>query len=243
MRVHCPTCLELFTPEEDLRSPPCGHVFHHECIQKWLRNKRGSAAGPDCPQCRKPADLNSLMRIYLAEADCDSQEDGDKDFERKLDDMEQRVELAEAERNSMFDRVVELEDDLKEKVEQLTKEKLEQTRMKSDFTVLREKLNRYESEKKETEKLKNKWLTSKKLLQDLEEKQGILKVKLSKSEKIREELEKQRKQAERDEQKAENELEYLNITSSPSSLVAAKWADEEFIPSSEDVESAVTLGG
>ena len=25
--------------------------------------------------------------------------------------------------------------------------------------------------------------------------------------------------------------------------VAAKWADEEFIPSSEDVESAVTLGG
>ena len=183
------------------------------------------------------------MRIYLAEADCDSQEDGDKDFERKLDDMEQRVELAEAERNSMFDRVVELEDDLKEKVKQLTKEKSEQTRMKSDITVLREKLNRYESEKKETEKLKNKWLTSKKLLQDLEEKQGILKVKLSKSEKIREELEKQRKQAGRDQQKAENELEYLNITSSPSSLVAAKWADKEFIPSSEDVESAVTLGG
>ena len=86
-------------------------------------------------------------------------------------------------------------------------------------------------------------MTSKKLLQDLEEKQGILKVKLSKSEKIREELEKQRKQAGRDQQKAENELEYLNITSSPSSLVAAKWADEEFIPSREDVESAVTLGG
>ena len=54
MHVHCPTCLELFTPKDDLRCPPCGHVFHHECIQKWLRNKRGSAAGPDCPQCRKP---------------------------------------------------------------------------------------------------------------------------------------------------------------------------------------------
>ena len=61
------------------------------------------------------------MKIYLAEADVDSEEDRDKEFERKLDDLEKKVELTEAERNSLFDRVVELEDDLKGKVEEITK--------------------------------------------------------------------------------------------------------------------------
>ena len=132
MRVHCPTCLELFTPEDDLCSPPCGHVFHHECIQKWLRNKRGSAAGSDCPQCRKPADLNSLMKIYLAEADIDSEED--KVLERKHEDLENEMELTAAERNSLLDRVVELENDLKGMVEELTKNHSETTRMENENT-------------------------------------------------------------------------------------------------------------
>ena len=116
--------IAIFTPEEDLRSPPCGHVFHHECIQRWLRNKRDSAAGPHCPQCRKPTDLNSLMRIFLAEADVDSEEDRDKEFERKINDLEKKVELTEAERNSLFDIVVELEDELKVKLEKLEKLKI-----------------------------------------------------------------------------------------------------------------------
>ena len=61
------------------------------------------------------------MKIYLAEADVDSEEDRDNKFGRKLDDLEKKVELTEAERNSLFDRVVELEDDLKGKVEEITK--------------------------------------------------------------------------------------------------------------------------
>ena len=155
MRVHCPTCLELFAPEDDLRSPPCGHVFHQECIQKWLRNRRGSDDGPNCPQCRKPVALNSMMKIYLAEADVDSQEDRDKDFEIKLDDLE-KVQLTEAERNSLLDRVVELEDDLKGKTKELTKNRSEITAMKNENTILSQKLSRCEREIGEARKIKDK---------------------------------------------------------------------------------------
>ena len=210
MRVHCPTCLELFAPEEDLRSPPCGHVFHHECIQKWLRSKRGSAAGPDCPQCRKPTDLNSLMRIYLAEADVDSEDD--KVLERKLEDLENEMKLTAAERNSLLDKVVELENDLKGKVEELTENHLETIRMKHENTILHQKLSQCESEIGETGKIKDKWLKSKKLLQELEEKQGVLKGKLSESVKKWDDSEKQRKLTEKDLRKAQNERDTFRKT-------------------------------
>ena len=205
MHVHCPTCLELFTTEDDLRSPPCGHVFHQECIQEWLRNKRGSGDGPNCPQCRKPTALNSLMKIYLAEADVVSQEDRDRDFERKLDDLERKIELTEAERNSLLDRVVELEDDLKGKTEELTKNRSEITAMKNENTILSQKLSRCEREIGEAGKIKDEWLQSKKSLQELEEKQIILKGKLHESVKNREESEKQRKVAEKHRNRADNE--------------------------------------
>ena len=64
------------------------------------------------------------MRIFLAEADVDSEEDRDKEFERKINDLEKKVELTEAERNSLFDIVVELEDELKVKLEKLEKLKI-----------------------------------------------------------------------------------------------------------------------
>lgn len=149
------------------------------------------------------------MKIYLAEADVDSEEDRDKEFERKLDDLEKKVELTEAERNSLFDRVVELEDDLKGKVEEITKHLSEITRMKNENTILRQKLTRCESEIGETGKIKDKWLKSKRMLQELEEKQGMLKGKLCEALKNKEELEKQMKLVEKHQKKAENERDLL----------------------------------
>ncbi|KAK4270668.1 hypothetical protein QN277_019446 [Acacia crassicarpa] len=49
----CSICLEEITPsdkeeeEGDVRIPkPCGHVYHHSCITKWLINHH------TCPLCR-----------------------------------------------------------------------------------------------------------------------------------------------------------------------------------------------
>ena len=110
MRVQCPTCLEVFTPEDDLQCPPCGHVFHGACIQQWLRSKQGSNTGPDCPQCRKPTDMKSLMKIYLAEADGeDSREERVKTLQRQIEDIHNKLEIKERENNSLSDRLEEFE--------------------------------------------------------------------------------------------------------------------------------------
>ena len=139
----------------------------------------------------------------------DSEEDRNKEFERKLEDSEKRVELREAERNSLRDRVEELEDDLKGKVEELTKHLSEITRIKNENTILCQKLTRCESEIGETGKIIDKWLKSKRMLQEFEEKQGILKGKLCESVKNKEELEKQMKLVEKHRKKAENERDLL----------------------------------
>ena len=42
----CPICLEYFNDKEKLAKLKCGHVFHIECIKKWISRES------NCPTCR-----------------------------------------------------------------------------------------------------------------------------------------------------------------------------------------------
>lgn len=52
----CPICLIEFEREDEVRTTPCKHCFHRECIDEWFRNEFS------CPMCRKKWDLRSEMR-------------------------------------------------------------------------------------------------------------------------------------------------------------------------------------
>ena len=197
MRVQCPTCLEEFTPEDDLQCPPCGHVFHRHCVQEWFDHKRAGGDRPDCPQCRKVTNVNKLMKIYLAEVECDSQEERERNFQRQIEDIKYKLEFKEGENNSLLDRVETLESNLIVKAAELNKNLVETNYIKNDQKVLIKKLLKFESEIEENEKLKGKWLKSKKMLQELEEKQGQLKIKLRQAETQRIEEERRRKEGEK----------------------------------------------
>ena len=45
----CYVCLGEYERGETLRTLPCGHAFHAECVDKWLLETRGA-----CPTCRAP---------------------------------------------------------------------------------------------------------------------------------------------------------------------------------------------
>jgi ankyrin repeat protein len=57
MDIACPTCLNPFTLECDISATKCGHVFHTNCIEKWLKTGKKT-----CPQCRKNC---IVMKLYL----------------------------------------------------------------------------------------------------------------------------------------------------------------------------------
>lgn len=43
----CPICIDAFDADSPIRETGCGHVFHEECLQDWLRRAR------TCPLCRE----------------------------------------------------------------------------------------------------------------------------------------------------------------------------------------------
>ena len=57
MNFYCPICLESFTSKCEISSTQCGHIFHSDCIQKWLKLKR------QCPFCLEKA--FSAHKIFL----------------------------------------------------------------------------------------------------------------------------------------------------------------------------------
>lgn len=46
--ITCSPCLENITRNESCIALKCGHRFHKDCMQQWLRNYARF-----CPNCRK----------------------------------------------------------------------------------------------------------------------------------------------------------------------------------------------
>lgn len=65
MRPVCVICTEIFLINSQISACPCGHVFHEECLFRWIRSSQST-----CPQCRaKVRESNVVKRLYLTEAD------------------------------------------------------------------------------------------------------------------------------------------------------------------------------
>jgi hypothetical protein len=45
----CPVCLEAYAAGETVRTVPCLHQFHIDCIDGWLQSNG------HCPVCKFPA--------------------------------------------------------------------------------------------------------------------------------------------------------------------------------------------
>ena len=51
----CVICMEKYKINEDIKTLPCFHIFHKDCIEQWLK------AGKDtCPICKNKVNNNDL---------------------------------------------------------------------------------------------------------------------------------------------------------------------------------------
>ena len=60
MDIACPTCLNPFSMYCDISATHCGHLFHTNCVTKWLQTGKKS-----CPSCRENCTLKKLIKLYL----------------------------------------------------------------------------------------------------------------------------------------------------------------------------------
>ena len=57
----CLDCMESFTSKCDVSTTTvCNHVFHTECVAKWLQNDK-------CifPQCKKPCTYDQFVKTFF----------------------------------------------------------------------------------------------------------------------------------------------------------------------------------
>ena len=54
----CCICVEEFKNNMEVKQTPCLHVFHNDCLNKWVETK---IANPDCPSCRQPFDIKKEL--------------------------------------------------------------------------------------------------------------------------------------------------------------------------------------
>jgi len=134
MRLQCSTCLERMSPEEDLGSTPCGHVFHMVCVLQWFENKK------NCPQCRTPVRNGGLRKIFLADTEDGDGGENTPDLQSALDAAKLQLRIKEAERSKLFTRNQELE-------AQSLKQKSEIQKMEVSGKKLREKFEGLQSQK------------------------------------------------------------------------------------------------
>tara|TARA_B100000674_G_C37525161_1_gene771233 strand:- start:58 stop:672 length:615 start_codon:yes stop_codon:yes gene_type:complete len=56
----------------------CGHIFHHKCIQSWVKTNIRTGETPSCPKCRiciidnSILDLENEQKIYYYSSDSDT---------------------------------------------------------------------------------------------------------------------------------------------------------------------------
>ena len=113
------------------------------------------------------------------------------------------MEVKDVENVSLTERVQKLEDELKLKTEEMRAQQKQTDMIVNEDRIIRHKLQKCENEMRENEKFKDKWLQYKRMLQELEEKQGNLKLKLTEALKLKDESEKRRREANKMREQAE----------------------------------------
>jgi len=69
MNIACSICLESFILTSGIHTTRCGHVFHYECIRKWLESEIQQIGIQHCPQCREKCAINQITRLCFSEND------------------------------------------------------------------------------------------------------------------------------------------------------------------------------
>lgn len=117
--IRCPIC--YLTEQTEWAIPPCGHVFHEECLNKWYKQSKKS----QCPTCRKSG---KAVRIHLTYAELSASQVNSEEAERLIDVIKEK----EASEARMVGNVADLKEQLgvvKSEVDKIHANYLRQKRM------------------------------------------------------------------------------------------------------------------
>lgn len=94
MQITCSICSDLLVEKDTVVATSCGHLFHHQCLIKWLERSKS------CPQCRAKSNEKSLNRIFFNVNHNGNMEDTNT-LQNKLDSAEFKLLLSNNEKKKL----------------------------------------------------------------------------------------------------------------------------------------------
>ena len=110
MNVACSTCLDSLTLESGISATPCGHVFHTDCITKWIESGQNN-----CSQCRSGCQKKNIVKLFFSQNELGLQQN------EVIDDISEENQTLLKQANDAKSRELETS----RKVEKIQKEKFE----------------------------------------------------------------------------------------------------------------------
>ena len=132
MNVACSTCLDSLTLESGISATPCGHVFHTDCLAKWIESGQNI-----CSHCRAEFQKKNIVKLFFSQNELglqqneiidDISEENQKLLqqanEAKSRELEasQKVEKIQTEMKALIKTQNEVIDDISEENQKLLKQ-------------------------------------------------------------------------------------------------------------------------
>ncbi|EFN86278.1 TRAF-interacting protein [Harpegnathos saltator] len=95
MNIVCVICSELLVPSDDVYHTPCGHIFHFQCLTKWIDRSN------TCPQCREKTTARAIRRIYFNFSNDDSSVTDSTVLISKIDSLNFQLTLTKKENTDL----------------------------------------------------------------------------------------------------------------------------------------------
>ena len=136
MFIGCSICLhDLNFSNQSISVVKCGHIFHHDCLQEWIRTSK------TCPECRFQIGENSLVRKVYPKVS----EDNTNVYNRGTSESRELFDLLaknnECSQKAVCKRIVELEKKNKDQETELNELKGELEKLKRVLEVSKTNFN------------------------------------------------------------------------------------------------------
>uniref|UniRef100_A0A8R1DXT1 RING-type domain-containing protein n=1 Tax=Caenorhabditis japonica TaxID=281687 RepID=A0A8R1DXT1_CAEJA len=149
IRSSCSICLGSLKQKDKVSALVCGHIYHHECISKWM------AAKKQCPSCRRPVPKNGFVeKLFFDVLASEQIEEGEAEVDYAEVSCQLRAALNfEKEKN---ERIEKENESLKVSVKSLEKKVVkDKDKNKNEITRLQATVNTLKVSVEETSYLNN----------------------------------------------------------------------------------------
>ncbi|EFN90054.1 TRAF-interacting protein [Harpegnathos saltator] len=163
MYIVCTICRDNFIQSDDIAVTRCGHVFHVNCLSRWLTRSNS------CPECREKTSQEKTQRLYVTFASNEASNTDNLSTQERIDSLKFQVLLNEKNIKYYTSKNETLEKQNAGLRQEVRKVESEISKKNSTIYLLKEQMKDLKEKYTEYETLKHKLSQKEKEIENLQQ--------------------------------------------------------------------------